>query len=198
MSTRLPICASRALSVGAGESVSKQKSGSSERYRGPKRSLLTLTRSHGVLASPLAGRGLILGAVSLVDVSDLGHERVIRVSVSQQGADGEEHLRDGERGRPLILQDVQANGTVRVDIGVVDSSCEVNLGRLEGVIGGEVDVEEVDTAGVGGFVGTHDGRLPVELILVVDGASRAVGGGILAKIDEFLCDSFESHNIVSN
>ena len=151
-------------------------------------------RSHGVLAGPLAGSGLVLGAVTLVDVSNLGHQRIIWVGVSQQGADGEEDLGDGECGRPLVLKDIQADGAVRVDIGVVDSSCEVNLGRLEGVIGGEVDVQEVHTTGVGRVVRAHNGSLPVELILLIDGAGRAVGGRVLAQVDEFLLNSFKSHN----
>ena len=48
--------------------------------------------SHSILAGPLSGGGLVLRAVSLVDVSDLRYEWVIRVSISKQGADGEQHL----------------------------------------------------------------------------------------------------------
>ena len=57
-------------------------------------------------------------------------------------------LGDGERRAPLIPQDVQANGAVAVDVGVVDASGEVDLRGLEGVVCGEVDGEEEDTAGV--------------------------------------------------
>ena len=85
----------------------------------------SLVVSHSVLAGPLSGGGLVLGSVSLVDVSDLGHEGVVRVGVRQQGADGEEHLGDGERGGPLVLEDVQADATVRVDVWVVDSRGKV-------------------------------------------------------------------------
>ena len=68
--------------------------------------------SHSILAGPLSGGGLVLGTVSLVDVSDLRHEGVVRVGISQQRADGEQHLRDGECWGPLILQDVQADATI--------------------------------------------------------------------------------------
>jgi hypothetical protein len=57
-------------------------------------------------------------------------------------------LGDGERRAPLVPQDVQADGAVAVDVGVVDAGGEVDLRRLEGVVCGEVDCEEEDTAGV--------------------------------------------------
>ena len=46
-----------------------------------------MANSHGVLAGPLSGGSLVLGPVSLVDVSDLRHEGVVRVGVGQEGAD---------------------------------------------------------------------------------------------------------------
>ena len=97
------------------------------------------TSSHSVLASPFSGSCLVLWSVSLVDVSDFGHERVVRVGVSQQRADRQEHLGDSEGRRPLILQDVQANATVRIDVRVVNSRSEVALGWLERVVSGEVN-----------------------------------------------------------
>ena len=57
-------------------------------------------------------------------------------------------FRDGQGGAPLVSQDVQADAAVRVDVGVVDAGGEVDLGRLEGVVGREVDGEEEDTSGV--------------------------------------------------
>lgn len=48
--------------------------------------------AHGVLAGPLPGGVLVPAAVGLVDVGDLGHQRVIGVGVCQQGADGQQHL----------------------------------------------------------------------------------------------------------
>jgi hypothetical protein len=60
-------------------------------------------------------------------------------------------LRDGECGAPLVPQDVQTNAAVRVDVGVVDAGSEVDLGRLEGVVCGEMDCEEEDTARVWGI-----------------------------------------------
>lgn len=50
--------------------------------------------------------------------------------------------------RPLVSQDVKANAAIAVDIGVVDASSEVDLGRLERVVCWEVDGEEEDTPGI--------------------------------------------------
>lgn len=48
-------------------------------------------------------------------------------------------LRDGQRRRPLVPQDVQADRAIGVDIGVINLGREADLGRLEGIIGGEGD-----------------------------------------------------------
>lgn len=75
---------------------------------------------HRVLARPLARRLLVPRAVGLVDVRDLGHQRVVRVGVGKQRANGEQHFRQRQSGRPLLLEDVEADGPLRVDVGVVD------------------------------------------------------------------------------
>ena len=48
----------------------------------------------------------------------------------------------------MVSQDIQTDAAVRVDIGVVDTSGEVELWGLEGVVGREVNVQEEKTAGV--------------------------------------------------
>jgi hypothetical protein len=50
----------------------------------------------------------------------------------------------------LVPQDVQTNAAVGVDVGVVDAGGEVDLGRLEGVVGREVNGKEEDTSRVWG------------------------------------------------
>jgi hypothetical protein len=55
---------------------------------------------------------------------------------------------DGERRAPLVSQNVQADASVRVDVGVVNAGGEVDLRGLEGVVGREVDCEEEYAAGV--------------------------------------------------
>ena len=67
-------------------------------------------------------------------------------------------LRYSQRRRPLISQDIQTNGTVGVDGGVVDLGSKTNLGRLERVIGGAGDGEEEDAPCVRRFTLIHRAR----------------------------------------
>ena len=154
----------------------------------------SLTLSHGVLAGPLAGGGIVLLAVCFVLVGDVRHQGVVRVGVRKQRRDGEEHLAHREGGRPLVLEDVQADATVGVDVGVVDLRDELELRRLERVVRGEVDVQEEDATRVGRVVGAHDGGLPVEGVAFRVGAGGAVGRWVFAQVHQLLLDSFESHN----
>ena len=48
----------------------------------------------------------------------------------------------------MVSQDIQTDAAVRVDIGVVDTSGEVELWGLEGVVGREVNGQEENTAAV--------------------------------------------------
>ena len=50
---------------------------------------------------------------------------------------------------------------------MVDFRSEGDLGRLEGVVGREVDVEEEHAASVGRVLWAHDRCLPVELVRLV-------------------------------
>lgn len=50
----------------------------------------------------------------------------------------------------MVTENVQTDAAVRVDVGVVDASSEVDLRRLEGVIGREVNGKEENTARVWG------------------------------------------------
>ena len=104
-------------------------------------------------------------------MSNVGHEWVIRIGIRQQGADREQDLGDSECGAPLLFENVEADATVRVDVRVVDPRREVQLWRLERVVTGENNVEEVDATGVRAVFRTHDSCLPLELILLIDGTS---------------------------
>jgi hypothetical protein len=72
-------------------------------------------------------RGLVPEAVGLAHVRDLRHQRVVRVWVRQQRADGEQHLGDGQRRAPLVLEDVQADVAVAVDVRVEHLRLEHHL-----------------------------------------------------------------------
>jgi len=58
------------------------------------------------------------------------------VAIGEQGADGQQDLGDGERGAPLVFEDVQADAAVAVDVTVVDARPERDLEGLGGWAGG--------------------------------------------------------------
>ena len=57
-----------------------------------KQSKCLSCQSHGVLASPLLGRGLVLGLVGFVEVCNFGNERIVGICITEQRADGEQHF----------------------------------------------------------------------------------------------------------
>ena len=89
----------------------------------------------------------------------------------------------------MIFQNIQANRPVGVDIRVVYLGDEVAFGRSEGVVSGEVDIEEEDTSAIGTIIGANDSGLPMELVIFMR-SSRAVGGGIFLEVSKFFLDSF--------
>jgi len=127
----------------------------------------------------------------VVDIlgGDAADQGVTRVAVRQQRADGEQHLRDGEGGAPLVLQDVQADHALRVDVAVVNPCPELHFWRLERVVRGKVDVEEEDPALVHGAGRPEDCRHP--LVQVVPLWSRAaVGWRVQRDGPKLFLDSF--------
>jgi hypothetical protein len=69
----------------------------------------------------------VLVAVLQVLHGDGAHQRVGRVAVGEQRADGQQHLGDGERRTPVVLEDVQADDPLAVDVAVVDARLEHHL-----------------------------------------------------------------------
>jgi len=151
---------------------------------------------HGILLAPFSGSSFISRFIGLVDMGDFGNKWIIGVGVSQQRADGQQNLGDGQGGTPLILQDIQADASVGIYVGVIDSGDEVDLGGLERIVGGEMNVQEEDTSGIRTVIRSHDGGLPMELVLLVLRASRAVCGWVSAEVDKFFLDALKSHGIL--
>lgn len=151
------------------------------------------TFSHRVLFGPFFGSAGVLVHVSLVNLGDFWDKGIIGVWVSQKRTDGEKHLGDGKCWGPLVLQDVQADGTVGVDVWVVNSSGEVHLGWLEWVVSWEVNIQEENSSGERRVFWSHNGGLPMELIFLVNWTSGAVCWWIFSKINKLLLNSLESH-----
>lgn len=76
------------------------------------------------------------------------HERVVWVRIREHRADGEEDFRNGKGRRPLVPQNVEADAAIGIDIGMVDSGCEVDLRRLEWVVGRKVYSEKKDAPSI--------------------------------------------------
>jgi len=151
------------------------------------------TPSGGVTLGPLPGGRLVPGAVLLENPGDLGDKGVIGVWVGQQRADREEHLRDRQRGAPLVPKDVEADVPIGVDVGVVDPGDEVHLGGLERVVRGEGDRKEEHTPCVGGSPRADDRSRPLEEVLIVR-ARGAVRGRVPGEVPELLLDALGGHN----
>ena len=141
-------------------------------------------RLHGVFGSPLPCGTVVSCPVRLQELGNVRNQWIIWVGVSEEGADWQEDFGNGQRRTPLILQDIQADTSVRVDVAVINTSGEVNLGWLEWVIGREVNIQEENTSSVWRVIWSHDSGLPVEHI-IPNWSCRAVGWRILAQVDKF-------------
>ena len=117
---------------------------------------LSLTNGKSVRENSTLGPDSAGLLVRLENSGDLWDQRIVWVWITEERADREEDLADGEGGGPLGPQDVQADGAVGVNVGVVNSSCEGHFGRLEGVVRGEVNGQEEYPALVGTVGRSHD------------------------------------------
>mmetsp|Transcript_544 Transcript_544/g.649 ORF Transcript_544/g.649 Transcript_544/m.649 type:complete len:205 (+) Transcript_544:223-837(+) len=145
---------------------------------------------HGILGGPFSCGTIMPLYISPEQLRNIRYERIVRVRISQEGTDAQQHLADGKCWTPLILENIETNSSIGVDVAVVDAGGEVYLGGFEGVVCGEVDIEEEYTPGVWGVVRSHDCCLPVEHI-ISDGTCGTVGWGIFSEIDKLFIDSFQ-------
>lgn len=60
-----------------------------------------------------------------------------RVAVCEEWADGQEDFRDGQGWTPVVLEDVQTDHPLAVDITVVDSRPEGDLGENAKALSGD-------------------------------------------------------------
>ena len=133
----------------------------------------------GVSLGPQLGYSVVFLPVGGVLRGDAADEGVRRVAVGQEGADREEDLGDGQGGTPVVLEDVQTNDALRVDVAVVNARAEGHLGRLEGVLGREVDVQEEDAALVHRTRRTQNGRHPLVNVVPLRTRAERINQGML-------------------
>jgi hypothetical protein len=89
--------------------------------------------SHSSAASPFNGEALI-------EVSAVSGQIGIRdslIGLTKQALQTQENGLDVVRCSPLVLQDIQADSSREIDIGVVDWGLEENRGSSVGVVGWE-------------------------------------------------------------
>lgn len=53
-----------------------------------------------------------------------------RIRVGQQWTNGKQHLGDCQCRRPIVLEDIQANGALAIDVAVINASSECDLSSL--------------------------------------------------------------------
>ena len=95
----------------------------------------------------------------------------------------------------MVLQNIQADASVTIYVGMVNFSSELAFGGLEGILSGEVDVQEKHTALERRVIWTSDCGLPMVEILFIYGTSGTVGSGVLAEVLPLFLDSFESRHL---
>jgi hypothetical protein len=117
-------------------------------------------------------------------LGNIWNQWIIRVRVSEKGADRKQDLANSQSRTPLVLQDVQANTSVGVDVTVIDTSGKVNLGWLERIVSGEMNIQKENTSCIWGLIWSHNSCLPVEHIIAY-WSCRTVGRGVFSQVDKF-------------
>lgn len=93
---------------------------------------------------------------------------------------------DLQLGAPRINKDSVADRSILLlNVGVVGLGLEEDLGGLEGVVGGEVELDLELAALVRGIVGTIDDANPLEQVIVVD-LDGSPGQGLLLELLQLL------------
>lgn len=95
---------------------------------------------------------------------------VVGLGGAEQGLQGQQGSPDRQRGGPLVLEDVQADGPgLRRDVGVPYFGFELHFGRLVRVLGRQHDIDLVESVLVDGVLWPRNVPLPVQVIPLEDG-----------------------------
>ena len=68
--------------------------------------------------------------VRLEQLSNVGHQRIIRVGVGKERANAQQYFANRQCWTPLVLQNIQTDTAVRVDVAVVNACGKVDFRRL--------------------------------------------------------------------
>ena len=141
---------------------------------------LELLSLAGVALGPLARCLLRAGLVAQPVVRNSRVERVLRVRLAQERLDRQKRRLDVERGRPVLLQNVEADSPDFVDVRVVYLCEESDLGRLKRVILGEEELELEEPAGVRAVGRALEQDVEVAVV-VLAGAARDAWRRVLVE-----------------
>lgn len=84
----------------------------------------------GVLGSPFSGRAIVAGLVGLEQLGNVRHQGIVGVGIGEEGTNREQDFGNGQRGAPLIFQNVEANAPVRVNVAVINAGGEMHFRGL--------------------------------------------------------------------
>lgn len=116
-------------------------------------------------------------------------QKLTRIAIGQQRADRQQHLGNGQRRRPVVLQNVQTDDALAVDVAVVDAGAERDLRRLERILGRKVNVQKEDAALVHRAGRPQNSRHPFVQV-VRFGAGTAIGRRIQRDFGQLFLDAF--------
>ncbi len=103
------------------------------------RAISLLFGCHGVALRPFASSLVVCGAVGFVLRGNVRDEGIVRVRIGEERQDGEKNFSNRQRGRPLRLENVEADRAGGVDVAMIHACQELNVRRIEGVLGREPD-----------------------------------------------------------
>lgn len=141
----------------------------------------------GVPLGPELGNPVVLLPVLHELGGDAADQGVAGVAIREQGADRKKNLGDGESWAPLVLKNVETDDPLGVDIAMVYPGAELDLGRFEGVLRGEVDVKEEYTSLIDRAWGTKDGAHPLKEIVSL-GPCTAIGRRVQRNCTKLFLD----------
>jgi hypothetical protein len=98
------------------------------------------------------------------------HQRIVWIRVRQQRRNRQENARDGQRGAPGVLENVETDGAIGADVGMIHARDKGHLRRLERIVDRKVNVKEENAPFVGRVLGTNQrGRPGKEVVALAAG-----------------------------
>ncbi len=140
--------------------------------------------------SPFFGIFIILFSVVLVKISNIWHQRIIRIRICQKGTNGQQDFGYGQSWAPLIFQNIQTNASCRTYIWMVNASFEIDVWGFKWILSRKNDVQEKNPFFVNTIFWTHNGCRPFVNIVFVIWSRTAIHWRILLKFQKFFGYSF--------